>query len=227
MLDFAILDYTDSVAFEDDDIAVLGFAGRQQLCTAGTTFVVVAGGALTLSNDTGHYQLGAGMYACAPASAAVTGRNCRALLVTAKHYRGIFALGGPAENGGRLRYIDGCSDTGLIQPLKRGDPCLNYLHFPGRTRQTPHHHPSHRVGLVLAGEGLCHHKGANGGASGDWRTTPMARGSMWLIPAGAEHWFETADATLRVVAFHPDSEFGPTDEDHQMLNATLMEEARA
>jgi quercetin dioxygenase-like cupin family protein len=212
MADFAILDYTNRLVFEDDDIAVLGFCHGPLLGNAGTTFVAVAAGTLTISNAHGHYRLGVGMYACVPSPASFAGRNCRALLATAKNYRGIFALGGPAEDGGRLRYIDGCSDTGLIQPLKRGDPCLNYLHFPSATRQTPHHHPSHRVGLVLAGEGLCHH--------GD-KTTPMAPGSMWLIPAGAEHWFETAEATLRVVAFHPDSEFGPTDEDHQMLNATL------
>jgi hypothetical protein len=210
MADFAILGYTNAVDFEDDDIAVVGFSsGRRHYPKAtGTTFVAVADGALTVNG----LRLEAGMYACAPEPATFEARDCRALLATAKGYRGMFALGGPVENSGRLRYIDGCSDTGLIQPLKCGDPCLNYLHFPGKTRQTPHYHPSHRVGLVFAGEGLCH-TGA--------RTTPMWPGDMWLIPAGLEHWFETDEATLRVIAFHPDSEFGPTDESHQMLNATL------
>jgi quercetin dioxygenase-like cupin family protein len=72
--------------------------------------------------------------------------------------------------------------------------------------------------LVYAGEGLCH-TGA--------QTTPMRPGDMWFIPAGLEHWFETDEATLRVIAFHPDSEFGPTDESHQMLNATVTTAAAA
>jgi|HubBroStandDraft_3_1064219.scaffolds.fasta_scaffold06339_2 hypothetical protein len=216
-MDFAILDYTNSVVFEDDDVAIAGLShGRRQGPeAAGTTFVAVAAGALWVNER----RLDAGMYACAPEPAAFEGSpDCRALLATAKRYHGLFSLGGPIENSGRLRYIDGCSDTGLIQPLKLGDPCLNYLHFPGKTRQTPHYHPSHRVGLVYAGEGLCH-TGA--------QTTPMRPGDMWFIPAGLEHWFETDEATLRVIAFHPDSEFGPTDESHQMLNATVTTAAAA
>jgi quercetin dioxygenase-like cupin family protein len=209
MIDFAILDYTNAVAFEDDDIAVSGFSEGDFLVHTGTTFVVVARGALEVDG----YRVGAGMYACAPAPATFSGRGCRALLATVKRYQGIFALGGPVEKTGRLRYIDGCTDTGLIQPLKRGDPCLNALFFPVHTRQTPHYHPSHRIGTVLDGEGLCHH--------GD-KVTPMRPGDMWLIPAGCWHWFETGKHSLRVVAFHPDSECGPTDETHQMLDATLV-----
>jgi hypothetical protein len=47
-----------------------------------------------------------------------------------------FALGGPCEAFGRLRYIDGCSDSLLVGPAVRGDPCLNHLHFPPGVSQT-------------------------------------------------------------------------------------------
>jgi quercetin dioxygenase-like cupin family protein len=208
MVDFAILEYTNEIAFEDADITVAGIEDGHWFARAGTSFVVTVRGQLYLNR--GHW-VREGMYASLPGPA-VLGGDCRAMVVTAKRYEGIFVLGGPVEQSGRLRYIDGCTDTGLIQPLRRGDPCLNALFFPARTRQTPHYHPSHRVGTVLDGSGLCHH--------GD-KVTPMRPGDMWIIPAGCWHWFETAAEPLRVVAFHPDSEFGPTDESHQMLDATL------
>jgi mannose-6-phosphate isomerase-like protein (cupin superfamily) len=77
---------------------------------------------------------------------------------------------------------------------QRGDPCLNYLHFPAHTLQTPHHHPSQRGGLVYDGEGLCHTRA---------QTMVTRPGSMWLIPAGLEHWFQTNDSALRILAFIP------------------------
>lgn len=197
------------VLFEGDKILASGFSGGVVERADGTTYVAVASGALTAN---GHL-LKTGMFAAIPGPAIFVAERCCAMLVTVKTYRGIFLLGGPIENGGRLRYIDGCTDTGLIQPLRQGDPCLNYLHFPAGIRQTEHHHPSHRIGLVFAGEGLCHHD--------DELVTPMRSGGIFIIPAGTPHRFETADHVLRIVAFHPDSEFGPTDESHQMLNATL------
>ena len=63
------------------------------------------------------------------------------------HYRAFFTIGGEIEDKGRLRYIDGCTDSLLIPPVKKGDPCLNHLHFPKNITQTPHTHPSHRIYL--------------------------------------------------------------------------------
>ena len=70
-------------------------------------------------------------------------------------YRAYTHIGGPVEATGRLKYIDGCTDSLLIPPVKKGDPCLNHLHFPKNIRQTPHTHPSHRIGIVINGEGEC------------------------------------------------------------------------
>lgn len=213
MRQFTLLPFSDEVSFEDADISVIGFSGQPKRIKAdGTVFFFVLRGSVIVH---GHIAE-AGMYGCLPGCGIFSGDNrqsCRALLVTAKRYSGMFTLGGPIEEHGRLNYIDGCTDTGLIQPPRLGDPCLNYLHFPAGTKQTPHTHPSHRIGAVYAGNGTCH---VDGGS------VPMTPGSIFIIPAESLHCFETADSSMRIVAFHPDSEVGPTDEAHQMKAATKI-----
>ena len=208
---FTILDATNAPVFEDDDLVVTGIAGQGRFACGsdGTAFVAVAEGRLWYDG----FKIEAGMYGCLPLGHDdLTGIRARALCVVVKRYRGIFSIGGPIEPEGRLRYIDGCTDSGLIQPLRRGDPCLNGLFFPPGIKQTRHYHPSHRIGLVFDGEGLCHT---------DEATIAMRPGALFLIRAGGWHAFETARHSMRILAFHPDSEVGPTDEAHQMLNATL------
>lgn len=212
MPDFAILNRGNGIVYEDDEIAVGQLDGLGHLMPKdGTTFVAVAGAEVW----TGDYAIGDGMYAALPDTARLLrsrAYNCRALAVSAKHYNGIFMLGGPLEPKGRLKYIDGCTDTMLIPPQRRGDPCLNALFFPPRINQTRHYHPSVRVGLVYDGEGVCHHDG---------RDTPLRPGDIFMIPKGGWHCFETTDSWMRIVAFHPDSLWGPDDDNHQMLDATL------
>jgi quercetin dioxygenase-like cupin family protein len=157
------------------------------------------------------------MYACLPESGRPVrgrGHNCRAMVVTHKHYKGIFTIAGPVEEKGRLRYIDGCTDTTLLPPLRVGDPCLNALFFPPGISQTRHYHPSTRIGLVYDGEGVCHH---------DEVDTPLRPGDIFVIPPRGWHCFETTTSYMRIVAFHPDSLWGPDDENHQMLDATITE----
>ena len=122
--------------------------------------------------------------------------------------------GGYMEETGRNRYIDGCSSSLLVMPPSRGDPCVNHLHIVAGTVQTEHHHPSDRVGMVVRGYGLaCHEAGP------PLRLRP---GLAWRLPAGERHHFETFDRALDVLVFHPDSAWGPTDEAHQMLDATIL-----
>ena len=137
----------------------------------------------------------------------------KGILVTRLGHRGFFHLGGPIEEIGRLRYIDGCTDSLLISPPLLGDPCLNLLHIPPGTRQTAHTHPSIRVGLVVRGSGEC--------------ATPNARYSLrpglgFVIAADALHSFHTNHEPLLVIAYHPDSDFGPTHECHPMVNRTIV-----
>jgi quercetin dioxygenase-like cupin family protein len=117
------------------------------------------------------------------------------------------------ETAGRLRYIDGCSDTLLISPPRLGDPCLNHLHIPPHTDQTPHTHPSARIGIILQGVGECRTLD---------RIYPLQPGMGWYIPTGCLHSFFTRDEALDVVAWHPDSDFGPRDDDHPMINRTVI-----
>ncbi len=173
--------------------------------------------------DGRRYELAAGMWFVvpgpavlepAPLGAAAPGEGgARAVVISVSGWTGLFALGGPVEPTGRLTYIDGCTDTVLAAPPRRGDPCLNLLVVPPHTDQTTHHHPSFRAGIVAAGRGRCDFTGGH---------HPLAVGAGWYIPPGVDHSFHTGDDPLAVVAFHPDSDTGPTDEDHPMRNRTRI-----
>lgn len=135
------------------------------------------------------------------------------LIVTVSDFLGIFTLTGPVEDSGRLKYIDGCTDTLLIAPLLKGNPCLNFLSIPKNLDQRPHTHPSVRVGLVLDGRGICR--------------TPdedfeMRKGNIFILPKNSIHSFHTRSDELKIAVFHPDSDFGPTSNDHPMLNRTIV-----
>ena len=133
------------------------------------------------------------------------------LVIFRPGYCGLPQIGGPLEARGRLQYIDGCSDTLWVSPPRLGEPCLNHLHIPPHTDQTQHTHPSDRIGVILRGSGEC--RTADGIHS-------LSPGMGWLIPAGSLHSFFTRDDSLDVVAWHPDSDFGPTDQNHPMINRT-------
>jgi mannose-6-phosphate isomerase-like protein (cupin superfamily) len=124
-------------------------------------------------------------------------------------------IGGPIENRGRLQYIDGCSDTLLLSPSRLGEPCLNLLHFPKMTNQTMHHHPSFRFGMVVSGEG------ESVSLEG---SIPLSKGDIFFLPDFFDHKFNTYNSEMNIIAFHPDSDWGPTDETHPMRNRTWFKE---
>lgn len=145
-------------------------------------------------------------------------------------YNAMFLLGGPIQSEGRLNYIDGCTDSLLIPPIKLGNPCLNHLHFPSGIDQTQHTHPSHRIGIVAKGSGMC---------KTPFGELPLESGMIFIIkqwdgksfakgldgkeyPCG-QHAFQTFEGSMDVIAFHPDSDFGPTDEVHPMINRTIVD----
>lgn len=144
-------------------------------------------------------------------------------------YRAQTTIGGVVEEEGRLKYIDGCTDSILIHPVKKGMPCLNHLHFPKETTQTPHTHPTHRIGLVIRGRGHCVTPFGN---------LPLETGCIFIIKeydgtskaAGLDgniyeagtHKFDTSESAMDVIAFHPDSDFGAEDEFHPMINRTIV-----
>jgi quercetin dioxygenase-like cupin family protein len=127
--------------------------------------------------------------------------------------QGAVDLAGP----GHVKYIDNCTDSLLVCPPRLGDPCLNALYFPPGVDQTYHTHPSLRAGMVIAGEGE-----ACFGAEGAEQTLPLKTGDVFYLPTGERHRFRTLESPMTILAFHPDSDFGPTDENHPMINRTIV-----
>ena len=174
-------------------------------------WVLVTEGRVNVTLGAERFVLLSEHYLATPGSGSLQGG--RGLVIVQRGYRNIRQLGGPLEASGRLRYVDGCSDTLLVCPPRLGEPCLNHLHIPPHTDQSEHAHPSLRIGVIARGDGVCRT------ASGD---VPLTDGLGWLIPAGLRHSFSTRERPLDVFAWHPDSDFGPTDEDHPMINRTLL-----
>ena len=179
----------------------------------GTHYGAVFTGTVTLRCRSGSFTLGAGMVFCVPGQLELAGTG-EVFGITQLGYSGVFQVAGPAEQVGRLRYIDGCTDSLLIAPQVRGDPCLNHLHFPRHVDQTPHTHPSLRAGLILRGRGVCRL---------ERKTIPLHAGHVFHLPPGLQHSFKTDDGAMDVIAFHPDSDCGPDHDDHPMVNRTIVD----
>jgi hypothetical protein len=113
---------------------------------------------------------------------------------------------------GKLSYIDGCSDSLMVYPPRLGDPTLNYLFFPTNTNQSLHTHPSLRIGCVIDGEGI----------SAAEYVSSLTPGTFFCLEEHELHRFITKDKSMRVIAYHPDGDWGPTDENHTMLNRTYI-----
>lgn len=120
---------------------------------------------------------------------------------------------GKIEKTGRLSYIDGCSDTMLVYPPRFGDPSLNYLHFPSNINQSFHTHPSIRIGIVVDGEGY---------STLQDKEIKLSTGCIFSLEEQELHRFRTENTHMNIIAFHPDGEWGPTDENHTMLNRTYL-----
>ncbi|MEK6825822.1 MAG: cupin domain-containing protein [Nanoarchaeota archaeon] len=131
------------------------------------------------------------------------------------NYLGFNVFGGPIEEKGKLRYIDGCTDTLLVPPVRIGDPCLNHLHFPPNIVQTPHTHPSIRTGLIYKGRGECI-------IPGD-QNISLTPDNVFIIKTDTVHSFNTNNSSMDVISYHPDSDVGMTDSDHPMINRTLVD----
>ncbi len=187
----------------------------------GTHFGFVIAGPASLSVPTcgKTFELAEGMYFSAPGPVRVSGG--KGVVITRLGFAGMFSVGGPIEQHGRLRYIDGCSDSLLIPPVIKGDPCLNHLHFPARIEQTRHTYPSIRVGIVARGKGRCVVP-ANDDGTGPDVTVPLVPGNLFVIPTDGQHSFFTDDEVMDVIAYHPDSDTGPDHDDHPMVNRTIV-----
>lgn len=128
-------------------------------------------------------------------------------------FRGQDMTGHGIEDKGRLTYIDNCSSTILVYPPRYGDPSLHLLYFPKGIDQSFHTHPSIRMGLVHSGRGK---------ACLQDEEMDLLPGKMFCLDEQEVHRFRTDDSEMRIIAYHPDGNWGPTDEAHPMLNRTFV-----
>ena len=69
---------------------------------------------------------------------------------------------------------------------------------------------------ISSGRGYC--------IDGDNQQLDLLAGMIWVIPNNTVHSFHTYDQTdLNVIAYHPDSDWGPEDEEHPMLKRTWVD----
>lgn len=210
MSGFVAIPLADGGRLRLDGLEVRTWAGAVAELDGGTVFGCVDRPTEVVI-DGDRFRLRAATYFVAPDGARVEGG--RGIAVVLPGYRGLRQIGGPLEPTGRLRYIDGCTDTLLLAPPRLGEPCLNLLHIPPHTHQSEHTHPSLRAGVIVSGRGRCRTRR---------EIVELRPGTAFLIPAGVHHCFNTDREPLRVIAYHPDSDFGPTDEDHPMVNRTHL-----
>jgi quercetin dioxygenase-like cupin family protein len=119
---------------------------------------------------------------------------------------------------GQLSYIDGCSNSNLIDPPRNGDPCINYLYFPPGIDQSWHTHPSVRIGYVLSGKGQ-----ACVMTHGEETVLQLTPGKMFILHRHCLHRFKTDTVEhMSLMVYHPDSEDGPKDESNPMKTRTYI-----
>lgn len=182
---------------------------------AGATYGFVIQGAASFISDNASWFLSEGQwFSFANGFNFVLDHDSRIVVLQKLDFLGLNTAGGPIEDKGRLKYIDKCSDTILVGPPYLGDPCFNHLHFPIGIDQTEHTHPSVRAGAIASGRGWCE--------------TPYGRselepGVIFTIPRDGKHRFITDETFMNVIAYHPDSDWGPTDEIHPMVNRTWVD----
>lgn len=181
-----------------------------------THFGVVVSGEIELTYPERRRFLQAGDFFSVNGASTVTSITGKGMVTSAYGYHGLNIFGGEIEKKGRLRYIDGCTDTLLVPPVRKGEPCFNHLHFPKKIIQTPHTHPSIRTGVVYRGEGECVTPGVDA-------PVRLNTGSAFLIKTNTVHSFNTAFSEMDIIAFHPDSDTGVTDDDHPMVNRTMID----
>lgn len=114
---------------------------------------------------------------------------------------------------GSLSYIDGCSNSCIVPPPRNGEPCLNYLYFPPNINQTEHVHPSIRIGIIVSGKGYADVGG---------QSFSLEVGKIFVLDRFTSHRFRTENESMSLIAFHPDSDDGPTDEFNPMKTRTYI-----
>lgn len=119
---------------------------------------------------------------------------------------------------GNLSYMDGGTNTTAVNPGRLGDPVINYVHFPAGMYQTLHTHPSHRVGMVLKGNGQIE--------LDNKEMFDIKEGECFFMQRNVLHNFITDQEPVILFVFAPDSGTGPTDEVNPLKIRTYVGQQR-
>lgn len=119
---------------------------------------------------------------------------------------------------GNLSYLDGGTNTTATNPGRLGDPVINYVYFPLGMYQTLHTHPSHRVGLILKGNGKIE--------LDNNEFFSVNEGEVFFMRRNCLHNFITDKEPVILFVFAPDSGTGPTDEVNPLKVRTYVGQQR-
>jgi len=119
---------------------------------------------------------------------------------------------------GNLSYMDGGTNTTAVNPGRLGDPVVNYVHFPAGMYQTLHTHPSHRVGMVLKGNGKIE--------LDNEEFFDIVEGEVFFMNRNVLHNFICPTEDVVLFVFAPDSGTGPTDEVNPLKIRTYVGQQR-
>lgn len=215
---FTIKEVKNGLLYDERDSmypsAMFGFIGGKEKYgeNYATSYGIVKNGKIILKTNGKEYILNDGEYFSVLGVFELEGVG-ECTITTRYGFNGVFNIGGPIEKKGRLSYIDGCHDSMLIYPPRLGDPVYNVLWFPKNIDQTMHIHPSIRFGYVVYGNGVCITPEGE---------LPLEEGKVFCLKEMSQHCFNTGDSEMAIVAYHPDSDWGPSDTNHPMLNRTLI-----
>jgi hypothetical protein len=192
----------------------VGASGKCLQNITSTFFGFIYKGSFNFSyNSKFSAELSAGMFFCCPRGFELNGKGS-AMVVERFGYHGLFQIGFLEEDSGRLCYIDNASTTILVPPPRVGDPVFNFLAFPPNTVQSMHIHPTIRLGMIIGGRGEC--------VTGNRKSLALYPGLAFNLPERMPHSFNSFEEGLKIIAFHPDSDVGPTDSSHPMLSRTYV-----
>lgn len=106
---FVALPFRDGELYTSQNINVIGLMGSDiWTFTDGTYFVFVAKGIAWINGDT---PLKVGMYGCFTTGRIRAEAYTRVMIIQVLDYDGMRMFGGPVEQNGRLKYIDGCTEA--------------------------------------------------------------------------------------------------------------------
>lgn len=188
-----------------------GESGGQSSDETTTSFGYCLEGPVTVTKGDLQFPMVEGMFFSLAGPFKVSGGG-KVVVIDRLGFRGLDQFGGPVEAQGRLCYIDNCKSSILVAPPRVGDPVFNLLTFPPGVTQTMHIHPSIRFGVISSGSGYCL------GPSRD--PIPLKKGAIFLLDESEAHCFKSEKEPMSVIAYHPDSDVGPTDSQHPMLSRT-------